>query len=115
MDWLGPHNVRVHGVPLASRLLSPVPLALLFFGTVANVVVAAEALYIRAHKEEKFMVNSILGAVYIVPLAYVLGRWQSPYGGAWGITAAFALGTVVIGLGYGTYTFQRWRRIWHAA
>ena len=115
ITWLGVRGVRVHGVLLASRLLAPLPLALLFFGTVGNIVVFAEALYLRAHKKEKFMVNSLLGAVYIAPLAYLLGRWQSPHGGAWGIAAAYALGTLVIGLGYGTYTFLRWRRIWHAA
>lgn len=114
LTWLGVHDVRLHGVLLSSRLLAPVPLAMLFFGTVGNIVVFAEALYLRAHKQEKFMINSIAGAVYIAPLAYVLGRWQNPHGGAWGIAAAYALGTLVIGLGYGTYTFLRWRRIWHA-
>ena len=112
---LGHLGIRSHGVLLSSRLLPPVPLAMLLFGTVANIVVFAEALYLRAHKQEKFMINSIAGAVYIAPLAYALGRWQSPHGGAWGIAAAYAVGTLFIGLGYGTYTFLRWRRIWHAA
>ncbi len=115
VSWLGMRGVRAHGVLLASRLLAPLPLAMLFFGTVGNIVVFAEALYLRAHKQEKFMINSILGALYIAPLAYFLGRWQSGYGGAWGIAAAYAFGTLIIGLGYGTYTFLRWRRIWHAA
>ncbi len=112
---LGHLGVRSHGVLLSSRLLPPLPLAMLLFGTVGNIVVFAEALYLRAHKQEKFMINSILGAVYITPLAYLLGRWQNPHGGAWGIAAAYAVGTLFIGLGYGTYTFLRWRRIWHAA
>ncbi len=115
LDLLRAHGVRLHGVLLASRLLPPVPLAMLFFGTVANIVVFAEALYLRAHKQEKFMANSIVGALYIAPLAYFLARWQNPHGGAWGIAAAYGLGALVIGLGYGTYTFSRWRRIWHAA
>ena len=115
VEWLNTHGIRLHGVLLASRLLAPLPLALLFFGTVGNIVVFAEALYLRAHKQEKFMVNSIAGAVYIAPLAYLLGRWQNPHGGAWGIAAAYAVGTVFIGLGYGTYTFLRWRRVWHVA
>ncbi len=114
VDWLGARGIRFHGVLLASRLLAPVPLALLFFGTVGNIVVFAEALYLRAHKQEKFMANSIAGALYIAPLAYLLGKWQDPHGGAWGIAAAYALGTLIIGLGYGTYTFLRWRRVWHA-
>jgi O-antigen/teichoic acid export membrane protein len=115
VQWLLVHQVKMHGVLLANRLLSPIPLAMLFFGTVGNVVVTAEALYIRAHKQEKFMVNSILGALYSIPVALVIGTMQSPHGGAWGIAASYALGTAVIGLGYGTYTFLKWRRIWHEA
>jgi O-antigen/teichoic acid export membrane protein len=108
-------GIRSHGTLLSTRLLAPVPLGMLFFGTVGNIVVFAEALYLRAHKQEKFMINSIAGAVYIAPVAFLLGRWQNPHGGAWGIAAAYAVGTLFIGLGYGTYTFLRWRRIWHAA
>jgi O-antigen/teichoic acid export membrane protein len=115
VEWLLVHQVRLHNVLLANRLLAPVPLAMLFFGTIGNVVVTAEALYIRAHKQEKFMLNSILGALYSIPVALVIGRMQSPYGGAWGIAAAYAVGTATIGLGYGTYTFFKWRRIWHAS
>lgn len=115
VQWLLMHQVKMHGVLLANRLLSPIPLAMLFFGTVGNVVVTAEALYIRAHKQEKFMVNSILGALYSIPVALVIGTMQSPHGGAWGIAASYALGTAVIGLCYGTYTFLKWRRIWHEA
>jgi O-antigen/teichoic acid export membrane protein len=115
VQWLLVHQVKMHGVLLANRLLSPIPLAMLFFGTVGNVVVTAEALYIRAHKQEKFMVNSILGALYSIPVALVIGTMQSPHGGAWGIAASYALGTAVIGLGYGTYTFLKWRKIWHEA
>jgi O-antigen/teichoic acid export membrane protein len=115
VQWLLVHQVKMHGVLLANRLLSPIPLAMLFFGTVGNVVVTAEALYIRAHKQEKFMVNSILGALYSIPVALVIGTMPSPHGGAWGIAASYALGTAVIGLGYGTYTFLKWRRIWHEA
>jgi hypothetical protein len=115
IEWLSVRQVHLHGVLLASRLLPPVPLAMLFFGTVANVIVIAEALYLRAHKQEKFMVNSILGAVYCIPVAFVIGRLQTPHGGSWGIAAAYAVGSAVIGLGYGTYTFFKWRRIWHAA
>lgn len=114
IEWLVHHGIRMHGVLVASRFLPPLPLLLLLAGTIINIVVFAEALYLRAHKQEKFMVNSILGALYIVPLALILGRMQGPHGGAWGIAIAYAAGGVVIGLGYGSYTFFKWRRIWHA-
>jgi hypothetical protein len=115
VDWIGARRITMHHVLLASRLLPPIPLAMLLFGTWANVVVIAEALYIRAHKQEKFMVNSIVGAVYCIPVALMIGRIPTAHGGAWGISAAYAVGSITIGLGFGTYTFLKWRRIWHTA
>ena len=44
---------------------------MLFIGTIANVIVIGEAIYIRAHKQEKFMGNSILpvlATAYLLPL-----------------------------------------------
>lgn len=100
-----------HHNALALRLLPPVPLALLFAGHAFNVVVFAEALYLRAHKQEKFMTNSILGALWMAPTAFFLGRSL----GAYGIAVCYFWGSVVIGLGYGTYTFLRYRKLWHEA
>jgi O-antigen/teichoic acid export membrane protein len=93
----------------ATRFLSPAALACLLFGYIANTIVSSMAIYLRAHKQEKFMVNSILGALYSAPMAWVLGH---RFGGI-GIAAGYAVGSLVIGLGYGTYTFLHWRRIWH--
>jgi hypothetical protein len=113
--WLAIWWLNAHHFAMAHRLLPLTPMAMLFVWTICNIVVFAEAMYLRAHKQEKFMVNSILGAVYIAPLALFLGRLPGAHGGAWAIAAANAAGAIVIGLGYGTYTFLKWRRIWHAA
>ena len=109
--WFAVLYLRHHDYSLAFRILPPIPLALLFLGHLGNVIVFAEALYLRAHKQEKFMINSIAGALYIVPMALIFGRSH----GAYGIAVSYLLGTIVIGLGYGTYTFLRYRRLWHAA
>lgn len=85
----------------ATRFLSPLGLGLMLFGFVANTAVSSMAIYLRAHKQEKFMVNSIAGAVYTVPVAWWLGHRM----GGLGIAIAYAAGSVVIGLGFGTYTF----------
>lgn len=47
----------------------------------------------------------------MVPAALVLGRWY----GAYGIAVAYLFGALLIGLGFGTYTFAKYRRLWHAA
>jgi hypothetical protein len=57
------------------------------------------------------MINSILGALFTAPTALIFGRLY----GAFGITTCYLIGSLVIGLGYGTFTFAKWRRIWHAS
>jgi hypothetical protein len=108
--WAIVFYLRLHHSPLALRILPPLPLALLFAGHAGNVVVFAEALYLRAHKQEKFMVNSIMGALWMAPAAFIFGRSL----GAAGIATCYFWGMIFIGLGYGTFTFQRYRRLWHA-
>ncbi len=95
----------------AARFLSPLPLGLMLVGYLMNSAVSAMALYLRSHKQEKFMINSIAGALYSAPAAWLLGQ---RFGGL-GIAAGYAAGSLIIGLGFGTYTFLRWRRIWHTA
>lgn len=108
--WVAALAVAWRHLPLAHRLLAPLPFALLLLGSVANNVVSSEAMYLRAHKQEKFMLNSIVGALYTAPMAWVLGsRFGAP-----GIATGYFAGTLVIGLGLGTYTFQKYRRQWHA-
>jgi O-antigen/teichoic acid export membrane protein len=100
-----------YGNHYGKRFLSPLGLGLMLFGYLANTVVSSMALYLRAHKQEKFMVNSILGALYCAPMAWIIGH---RYGGL-GLAFGYAIGSLVIGIGYGTYTFLKWRRIWHGA
>jgi O-antigen/teichoic acid export membrane protein len=114
VDWIAVKHIQMHHTLLASRLLAPFPLAMLLLGTIANIVIIAEAIYLRAHKQEKFMINSLVGAAYVIPVVLFIARRQTPHGGAWGVTAAYAFGSLFIGLGPATYTFLKWRRIWHA-
>lgn len=93
----------------AQRLLDPLSLGLLFAGTILNLMVFAEALYLRAHKEEKFLLNSVLGAVLTVCSTYFLGK----YWGAFGMVSGNLLIALLMGLPLGTYTFFKYRRIWH--
>ncbi len=83
---------------------------MLLAATVLQIIVFGYALYLRAHKQEKFMILSILGAVWNVCASLVLGRLY----GATGIAFGNLVGAIVIGLGLGTYTFHKYRKLWHA-
>jgi O-antigen/teichoic acid export membrane protein len=77
--------------------------------SVLNSAINGEALYLRAHKQEKFLLNSVLGALLVAPSTYFLGR---SYGAFGMVAGSLALG-LFMGLPLGTYTFLKYRRIWH--
>lgn len=103
--------LNVRHFRFADRLLSPFSIAGLLLATAVNVIVFGEALYLRAHKQEKFLLNSILGAVLVAPSAYFLGRFY----GAKGIVAGNLAIAFLMGLPLGTYVFVKYRRLWHSA
>ncbi len=107
--WLGVVWLGLHHGKAADRVLAPLPFGLFLLAGVMNNVVFGMATYLRAHKQEKFMVNSILGAALVAPLVYLLGR---PYGPV-GITGGYCAVTLAVGLGLGSYTFLKYRRLWH--
>jgi len=93
----------------ADRILTPACIGGLLLVTAANVVIFGEALYLRAHKQEKFLLNSILGALLVTPSAYFLGR----YYGAQGIIVGNLAIAFLVGLPLGAYVFLKYRRLWH--
>lgn len=96
---------------IAQRLLDPVAFAFLLGTIVVNHVVFAEAIYLRAHKQEKFLFNSITVALLMAPSTYYFGR----YYGATGMMAGYFVINALVGLCAGTYIFIHCRRSWHGA
>ena len=101
--------LNVRGFAFAHRMLAPLPFGLLLLAVVCNQVVSAEAVYLRAHKQEKFLVNSLVAAVFMGLSTYFFGRSYA----ALGVTSGYLAAAVIIGLGMGTWTFLKYRRQWH--
>jgi hypothetical protein len=100
---------RAIGHPLADRLLGPWPTAALMGVAVANQVVFAQAVYLRAHKEEPLLrVTLVLGAAVAVT-SWLLARFATVDAVAFG----YFLLTIVVFLGGGTLIFVRKRRQWY--
>jgi hypothetical protein len=108
--WIGAYVLAQRHMPFAQRLLPPLPFALLLLSMNVNQAVSSMALYLRAHKQEKFLIPSVVGAIVLTLSAFLLGR---PYG-ALGMTLGQLVGAVAIGLGFGGYTFFKFRKLWHA-
>lgn len=109
--WMAAVLLGRFNLPFAHRILPPLPFGLLLLSMNINQVVASMALYLRAHKQEKFLLNSVIGAICVSISTLLLGRAF----GALGITIGQFAIAVAVGLGFGTYTFLKYRRIWHAA
>lgn len=108
--WVGDFCLSVSHPNLGHRLLDPLPLGLMFIASAINIIITAQAAYIRAHKQEKFLLNSVVGAILVSTSAYFLGR----YYGAIGMVIGNLIITSTFGLGLGTHTFMKYRRLWHA-
>jgi hypothetical protein len=99
-----------HSYPkFAARVLPPWAFALLLLTTIMNHVIASEALYLRSHKREPFLWQSIAVAVFLGGTTLILGKF-------WGVRAV-TVGYFVVGglisLMSATYIFTTKRREWH--
>jgi O-antigen/teichoic acid export membrane protein len=97
-------------IAFARRLLPPVTLSFLLLTTLLNIIVFGEATYLRAHKQEKFLLPSVIGAILTGLSTWLLAK----YYGAPGVVIGSLLVGIFIGLPLGTYTFIKYRRLWHA-
>jgi hypothetical protein len=94
----------------SERLLEPLPFALLLATMMANTILFAEAVYLRAHRQEPLLGVFIASALAVGASTLFLGR---AYGTA-GMMLRYFAATLLVSLGGGTRVFLRKRREWHA-
>ncbi|HEY1804601.1 MAG TPA: hypothetical protein VGG45_08970 [Terracidiphilus sp.] len=96
---------------LAARMVSPPLFALLLLTSVSTLILQGQAIYLRAHKREPFLVQSFIVAVFTLAGIYLLvPRW-----GLSGSVMTYFTCTGFIGLALATIVFQKWRRDEHQA
>jgi hypothetical protein len=108
--WLGTIFLNAQNIRFAQRLLDPSSIAMLMVFTVTNVIVFAQSFYLRAHKQEVFLMNSIVGAISVTAVTFIFGR----YYGARGIIVSCCIGNV-LSLFWASYKFRKYRKLWHAS
>lgn len=106
--WVGCVYLNFQHLRFAERLLDPFTLALLLVLMITNVVIFSEAIYLRAHKQEVFFINSVVGAITVTLFTLTFGR----YYGARGIAISCCVGNI-LGLVWATYKFRKYRKLWH--
>ena len=94
---------------LGMRFL-PIKFAL-FIGlsSIVNQLIFSMAAYLRSHKKEPLLANSVVGAIMSILLVYFSTKW---FGVAGTVLANF-LSTFLLGLGWVTYVFLTKRKQWH--
>jgi hypothetical protein len=94
---------------LEARFLAPWAFGLLLLTTLVNQVIFSEALYLRAHKCEPFLVYSVTVGFLAFGTTWILARFY----GANAVALGIFLLTALIGLPWGTWIFISKRRQWH--
>jgi O-antigen/teichoic acid export membrane protein len=94
----------------STRLLDPLPFALLLATMIVNTLFFAETVYLRAHKQEPLLGVYVASAVAVSASTFFLGRAY----GATGMMLGYFTATLVVSLGGSTWVFRRKRREWHA-
>lgn len=108
--WIGTFAIFESRNPLRLRILEPLPMALLLGAVVVMHVVLCESIYLRAHKQEPFLVMSLVWGGLILLSSLTLGREF----GATGMMLGYFVINLTVGLGSGTWIFVQKRTQWHA-
>lgn len=93
----------------SERVLQPLPFTLLSVTAFVNVIISAEAIYLRSFREEPFLPVSLLNGALIGTSTYFLGR----YSGVTEMMAGYLLINTFVGLGMGTWILSKKRGQWH--
>ena len=101
-------TLRVSGSPLANRILAPTDMFLLLVAVVSNIIISAEAVYLRSHKQEPYLTLSVVNGIVSSLAAFAFGH----YWGVRGMLSAYCL-IMLIGVLWGTIIFRSKRRLWH--
>lgn len=94
-----------------TRVLSIPALLLLLATTLCTHVLFCEAIYLRVHKREPLLVQSVVVAILTCISTLVTAR----YWGAFGVSLGYFVSAGVIGLVFATLVFNSKRREWHGS
>lgn len=94
---------------MVNRFLPLLPLILLSLTTFVNQLISALATYLRCHKQEPFLILSIVLAVLTAMSTFIFGKLY----GITGITVGYSVVTIFVGLTWGVLIYKRKKKLWH--
>jgi O-antigen/teichoic acid export membrane protein len=103
------YGLNYYNSSLSIRFLPLLPTFLLSLVTFVNQYIFSWATYLRCHKQEPFLVNSIVGGILCALSTILLGR----YFGLTGIVYGYSFITVIIALPWSFLIFKSKKALWH--
>jgi O-antigen/teichoic acid export membrane protein len=101
-------NISIGNVDLGKRFLDYIPMILMMIPLFINQFISSWAIYLRCHKQEPFLVNSIVGGILCCISTVLLGK----YLGVLGITGGYCFLTFA-GAFWGYWIFKTKKQEWH--
>lgn len=102
------YRLEIGSTYLGNRFLDYIPLLFMVIAMSVNQLVNSWAIYLRCHKQEPFLINSIVGGCLCCLSTVLLGK----YGGVLGITAGYCF--ITIGMFFwGYWIYKTKKRQWH--
>jgi len=106
--WVFVYILYAHNLPLAGRVLSPLPTGLFLLATVIISLSFPMSTYLRAHKKEPLVFLSVVMGISVALSTFILGRFYSATGMAIGY-----LSINVLTLPFVMLIWRRCRDAWH--
>lgn len=94
----------------SARFLLPVPALFIAISSLVNQLVYALAIYLRAHKQEPYLITSIAGAIVTASIAFICAKWLNVYY----LTLSLLLIGAIIFLPWNISIFITKRLKWHS-
>ena len=102
-------QIVLNGELLADRFLPYLPMAFLLLASLANQFIGAWATYLRCHKQEPLVVQSVVVGILVMTSTLICGK----YVGVLGVTMGYSLITVFISLPWTYKIFITKKSEWH--
>lgn len=100
---------RLGNFMLADRFLDPIPMILMMIPLFVNQFISSWATYLRCHKKEPFLVQSIAMGVLCCLSTTILGKFY----GLYGMTTGYCLLILCVSLPWAFWIYKTKKRDWH--
>lgn len=102
-------GIKFHGELIGDRFLDYLPMILMMIPMYVNIFVNAWATYLRCHKKEPFLKQSIVMAILCVLSTFIIGKLF----GLVGITIGYCAITLMVALPWGYFIYKYKKIEWH--